>query len=87
MTDQQFTYWLQGFAELNGDTPPTAEQWKSIREHLALCFTKVTPPVEIKNAPLLRPPVLIDLENHLKKSLIEKNPADAVWTNPPSAIC
>lgn len=44
MTEQQFAYWLQGFAELTGDTP-TAEQWKSIREHLATVFVKVTPPV------------------------------------------
>jgi hypothetical protein len=45
MTQEQFLYWLQGFAELSA-TPPTAEQWKSIREHLALCFKKVTPPVQ-----------------------------------------
>jgi hypothetical protein len=44
MTEQQFAYWLQGFAELNPD-PPTADQWKSIREHLAMVFKKVTPPV------------------------------------------
>lgn len=42
MTSEQFAYWLQGFAELH-ETPPTAEQWQSIREHLALVFTKVTP--------------------------------------------
>lgn len=40
----QFAYWLQGFTELHGE-PPTPEQWKSIKEHLALVFTKVTPPV------------------------------------------
>jgi len=40
-----FAYWLQGFAELTGDTPPTAAQWQSIREHLAEVFVKVTPPV------------------------------------------
>lgn len=38
-----FAYWLNGFAELHGDTPPTAEQWVSIREHLGLVLTKVTP--------------------------------------------
>ena len=42
MDAQQFTYWLQGFAELN-EAPPTPEQWKSIRDHLALVFQKVTP--------------------------------------------
>lgn len=44
MTSEQFTYWLQGFAELN-EAPPSAEQWQSIREHLATVFNKVTPPV------------------------------------------
>lgn len=50
MDANQFAYWLQGFAELHG-TPPTKEQWKSIREHLQLVFQKVTPPV---HAPLRR---------------------------------
>lgn len=42
MTPENFVYWLQGFAELSGDTP-TAEQWQSIRDHLALVLTKKTP--------------------------------------------
>lgn len=46
MTAEQFTYWLQGYAELN-EAPPSAEQWQSIREHLATVFTKVTPPVVV----------------------------------------
>jgi hypothetical protein len=46
MTEQQFVYWLQGFAELT-EQPPSAEQWKSIREHLAMVFKKVTPPVNL----------------------------------------
>lgn len=44
MKPEEFCRWLQGFAELNGD-PPTPEQWKSIKEHLQLIYTKVTPPV------------------------------------------
>ena len=44
MSPEQFAYWLQGFAELTGSTPPTVEQWQSIREHLANVFVKVTPP-------------------------------------------
>ncbi len=44
MTPEQFTYWLQGYAELN-PTPPTIEQWQSIRENLAMVFNKVTPPL------------------------------------------
>jgi len=42
MTPEQFTYWLQGYAELGGETP-TAEQWLVIKDHLALVFAKVTP--------------------------------------------
>lgn len=55
MTDQQFCYWLQGFAELSGDCPPTPEQWKSIREHLALCFKKMTPQVQSAQLPVQKP--------------------------------
>lgn len=43
MTPEQFAYWLNGFAELNGGERPTAEQWKSITEHLQAVFVKVTP--------------------------------------------
>lgn len=42
MNAHDFTYWLQGFAELQSE-PPTAEQWQAIKDHLALVFTKVTP--------------------------------------------
>ena len=52
MDAQQFAYWLQGFAELHAE-PPTPEQWRSIREHLALCFKKVTPPVAGNPGPCL----------------------------------
>lgn len=47
MTEREFCYWLNGFAELSGEAPPTKAQWKSIREHLALVFTKVTPPLDL----------------------------------------
>lgn len=42
MTPEQFTYWLQGYTELNG-SQPTPEQWKIIKDHLQLVFNKVTP--------------------------------------------
>jgi hypothetical protein len=42
MTPSEFTYWLQGFVELNG-APPTQEQWMVIKDHLSLVFNKVTP--------------------------------------------
>lgn len=56
-----FAYWLNGFAELSGDTPPTAEQWKAIREHLGLVFQKVTPPVVHPGNPL---PVPDPIDSH-----------------------
>ena len=43
MTSEQFTYWLQGYVELNG-TAPTEAQWASIKEHLQLVFKKETSP-------------------------------------------
>lgn len=42
MTSEQFSYWLQGFSEMN-EEPPTPEQWTSIKEHLSTVFVKVTP--------------------------------------------
>lgn len=51
MTPEQFVYWLQGFVELSGAGAPTPEQWKAIREHLATCFNKVTPPVSLPTVP------------------------------------
>lgn len=42
MTAEQFTYWLQGFSEINGSTPSEA-QWQVIQDHLAEVFDKKTP--------------------------------------------
>ena len=43
MNHDQFTYWLQGFVEMNGGKDPTKEQWRMIKDHLQTCFVKVTP--------------------------------------------
>jgi hypothetical protein len=43
MNAHDFAYWLQGFAELT-DAPPSPDQWQAIKDHLALVFSKVTPP-------------------------------------------
>jgi len=56
MNERDFCYWFNGFAELSA-TPPTPEQWQSIREHIASVFVKVTPAVkeaakEIAGSPL-----------------------------------
>ena len=53
MTPEQLAYWLQGFAELNR-TPPTPEQWTSIREHLATVFAKMTSPLVTEDGMLPR---------------------------------
>lgn len=42
MTPEQFTYWLQGYTEINGEAP-TPEQWEVIKDHLKLVFDKRTP--------------------------------------------
>jgi len=70
MTPEQFCYWLQGFAELSGDNPPTPEQWKSIREHVATVFRKVTPPVLLPPAPERSAQDIFD-------KYIKNKPADA----------
>jgi hypothetical protein len=76
MTEQQFAYWLQGFAELN-PSAPTAEQWQSIREHLATVFKKV--------APEMKPAVDLGKNDALKKYL-EKNQQDRVCLQSPSPV-
>lgn len=43
MTTKDFAYWLHGWTEINGGTPPTAAQWTIIKDHLDLVFNKVTP--------------------------------------------
>jgi hypothetical protein len=45
MNQDQFAYWLQGFVEMNGGKEPTKAQWKMIKDHLQLCFKKLTPPL------------------------------------------
>ncbi len=44
MTSDQFCYWLQGYFELNGESPYGLNKQRTdmVREHLALVFNKVT---------------------------------------------
>lgn len=51
MTERDFCFWLQGFLELTPGAAPTVEQTQAIREHLALVFKKVTPPVGSSSGP------------------------------------
>jgi len=45
MNQDQFAYWLQGFVEMNSGKEPTKAQWEMIKNHLQLCFKKMTPPL------------------------------------------
>lgn len=45
MDATQFAYWMQGFVEMTNADSITPEQWKMIKDHLALTMTKVTPAV------------------------------------------
>ncbi len=42
MEEKSFVYWLQGFVELGDGKPLSEAQWDMIKEHLDLCFAKVT---------------------------------------------
>lgn len=76
MTPEHFAYWLQGFSELSGPTPPTMNQWKLIQEHLALVMTKKTPPLMPLAAPgaLGQPPYA--------PPLMHATPAYPDWATP-----
>lgn len=42
MTPEQFTYWLNGFIEIQ-DSVPTPEQWIIIKKHMGLVMHKPSP--------------------------------------------
>ena len=72
MSPEQFAYWLNGFAELSTE-PPTAEQWQSIKEHLALVFKKVTPPAPGNTPPAALPSIFDQIRKR----------DDSRWPNQP----
>lgn len=43
MTPEVFTYWLQGFVELQDSESISDKQWLIIKDHLKLVFDKKTP--------------------------------------------
>lgn len=69
MDASQFTIWLQGFAELNS-APPTPEQWQSIRNHLALVFKKVTPPLGSPKIPDMKEAIKEMIERAEKEKFV-----------------
>lgn len=80
MTQEQFIYWLQGFAELNPATPPTLEQWESICEHLNTVFVKVTKPLTSPTPNILPAPQPVEINQFDKWEM----PKD--W-QPPANYC
>lgn len=58
MNHDQFTYWLQGFVEMNNGNMPNQWQWRMIKDHLQTCFVKVTP--TYPSAPLTSPYKTLD---------------------------
>lgn len=81
MTPEQFCYWLQGFAEING-TAPSPEQWRQIKDHLATVFRKVTP----KYDPIINP-----ITEPYKPDPLRTDPLRPYTTSPgtlpPTIIC
>jgi hypothetical protein len=81
MTPENFTYWLQGFVELQ-DTRPSEQQWKAIKDHLSLVFTKVTPH---------RPPSVDDMTKELEKILEKRKMPSPIpfapYVNPNTPYC
>lgn len=51
MTPEQFCYWLKGRAELRAE-PISEEEWESIKAHLDLVFSKLTPLGPGEHAPV-----------------------------------
>ena len=43
MTPEQFTYWLQGFVEINNPETFDKKQTQILKDHLNLVFDKITP--------------------------------------------
>jgi len=43
MNSETFTYWLQGFVEIQQSDSITDTQWLIIKDHLKLVFDKKTP--------------------------------------------
>jgi hypothetical protein len=80
MTPEQFAYWLQGYAEMNG-SPPSPEQWNMIKAHLATVFRKVTPP--LPSIPRKSFEEMIQDLQDLQEQTVEA----PVWPIGPKIIC
>ena len=59
MTPEQFTYWLQGFIEINDPKTIEEKETQIIKDHLATVFKKVTP----NDTNIWKGPYIQDLQN------------------------
>lgn len=90
MTPEQFAYWLQGYAELNPETPPNAIQWKQIQDHLNLVFKKVTPDYTIRPGISPGPINPVNPMPYMPTWPAPNSPGITPWTTPgkmPEIIC
>lgn len=80
MNSTDFTYWLQGFVELQDSDTISEKQWLVIKDHLKLVFDKKTPDRSL------------NLQDYMKKAdpvdLIDKRYDPTFWIkNPPVITC
>jgi hypothetical protein len=61
MNSRDFTIWLNGFFELTNAEELTKEQVAMIKEHLSLCFNKITPEIK-QTETILTPHVIPNLD-------------------------
>lgn len=89
MTAEQFTYWLQGFMEINDPETLNKRETQIIKDHLALVFQKETPTrVEI---PIDFPNKTEIVTNPFEKGYPTVNPYISSpypdWINRPTVYC
>lgn len=63
MTAEQFTYWFQGFIEINDPKTIGENETQIIKDHLATVFNKVTPTYKPNGTGISRGPYIQDLQN------------------------
>jgi hypothetical protein len=67
MTERDFIYWLNGFAELTEGNVITEQQWIVIKQHLSLVMNKQT---GYKDSIFKQTPLQLDLYPKLNTDLI-----------------
>lgn len=84
MTPESFTYWLQGFVELQDSDTISEKQWLMIKDHLKLVFDKKTPDRKEYQQPTYEEILKGVLPTPV--DLIGKKYDSTFWINNPPAI-